>query len=100
MKTIRATFHKDGYEHELINRIEDVAVYRKSKGSVVSFEVMVVLHHEAYSIGGRDIEAGEHLPGSEMWGTLGWTFRGSDEATAWAWKLAGEQRAKKEGTAQ
>ena len=84
------------FEHTLIERIGNVAIYRRQKGTArPHFEVIKVQSHGAgeRTFGGKtvQIEAGESYPTAARWGTEGWTYTDLDEAHAKFMQLASAQ---------
>lgn len=79
MKLLPTEFRYDGFDHKQIWRHGPVALYQKSKPTI-SYEVIIIQVHKAYRIGNTDIEAGEHYPRSEQWGTAGWTYMTREDA--------------------
>ncbi len=82
MKQLPSTFTKSGFDHQLLLRIGDVAIYRRNrvKSAVVHFEVVRIGRHNGYELAGNHIPAAETYPGAEQWGSKGWTY--SDESHA------------------
>jgi len=74
---IPETFKKDKYDHELVERHGNFAIYRKTKDEFVQFELMQVrVAKSECKIQGRVIRSvgDEFLPSSEDWGYYGWTL--------------------------
>jgi hypothetical protein len=76
MTPLAKTFRKDGFDFAQIDRVDDVAVYHKTKGAQVeSFEVVIVQKRAEHTWpNGDTTPAHESMPSSESWGTLGWTL--------------------------
>lgn len=74
MKTLPQQFRKNGFNHDVVERFENIVLIRKSQGDWVGWEVARVFFAEAREIAGHAIEAGEHLPSSEQWGTYGFSY--------------------------
>ena len=76
MTTLPTAFHKDGFDFVQIDRVDDVAVYRKTKGvQVESFEVVIVQKRAEHTWpNGNTTPAHEAMPSSEQWGAQGWTL--------------------------
>ncbi len=75
-------YAKNGYQYTQLQRTEHVALYRQACAECPTFcayEVCRIQRQEAgtRTLGGATIEvvAKELLPGSEMWGEKGWTYR-------------------------
>jgi hypothetical protein len=75
---------RGGFRYRQIWRKDDVAIYEQSWSDGVEgsecFEVIRIRVCVARQIGGRRLEAGERYPGSEDWGTYGWTYTDRDQA--------------------
>lgn len=73
-RKIKPVFWKWGFDYRLIRRQGNVVLYeQKSKyGNIISYEVMrvqtVKSPTEFHQVGD------EYLPGTNSWGTLGWTL--------------------------
>lgn len=88
MKTAPEIFIKDGFKFQQIERVDSVAIYRKSKegagGPIVSFEVMEIRNQKAATVTMNGVEVDfperESLPTSNEWGSRGWTFPREDAA--------------------
>jgi hypothetical protein len=80
------TFQDHGFNHELIKRSGDVALYRRWKGNFPeAFHYEVVCfrwHKESLLPNGRMIPAGKKYPRSSKWGVDGFTYLGIDLAGA------------------
>lgn len=64
-----------GFEFEQIERVGNIAIYRKTKPGqkVVVFEVVRILIRKAEKAFQRDYPNREVYPKSEFWGLYGWT---------------------------
>jgi hypothetical protein len=82
MKEIPPAFRHDGFEFKLLLREGNIGLFRKTKPGLTfeSFEVVIIQRHDTFTIQGKQVEAGEHLPSSEQWGVKGWTY--SDRVSA------------------
>lgn len=81
MTTLKARFTKSGFELEQVERIGNVAIYRRWKtGQSPHYEVVRIRSREAREVFGKEFEAGEYYPSSEEWGTYGWTYPCLDDA--------------------
>ena len=75
MKLLETRFKKDGFTFEQLKRLDNVAVFAKSKGGKSkSYEVVKIQSHNGFEISGVKIEPAETMPSSEQWGTNGFTF--------------------------
>lgn len=75
MKTLATEIRKNGFDLTQIARDGLWAVYEQSKdGTVCGYEVINIQPRAEYVIGGATIEAHEGYPGSEQWGSKGWTY--------------------------
>mgnify|MGYP003083364020 FL=1 len=79
-RKIKPVFRKWGFDYRLIRRQGNVVLYeQKSKyGNIISYEVMrvqtVKSPTEFHQVGD------EYLPGTNSWGTLGWTLGTMEDA--------------------
>ena len=75
MQTLPTEFTFDQFQFRQLARAGDVALFEKSKPhhSRPCYEVVVVQHHPAQTIHGRQYPEREAMPPSESWGTLGWS---------------------------
>ena len=75
MKLLPATFTKQGFDHALIQREGNVAIYQRNRtGSArTHFEVVRIGHHNGFTLAGVVIPPAETYPSAEQWGTKGWT---------------------------
>lgn len=87
-KPLEPFFNKWGFDHDLIRREGDIAIYHKAavKGAIhpvpfdAGFEVVVITRHDGYEMAGVKFEPAEQYPGNEAWGTRGWTYRTFSDA--------------------
>lgn len=79
MNILATTFSKKGATFEQLDRVGDVAIYRRSKRAT-GFEVIKVQSHNGYEIAGKTIPPGESYPPTSSWGTHGWTFQTEEKA--------------------
>lgn len=79
-KPLSTYLKKDGFDLSKLDREQDVAIYRKSKGDYCGFEVVIVRNREEYTIAGKVVPAAEVYPSSEDWGHLGFTYADYDRA--------------------
>lgn len=75
MNKLPKTFSKRGFDYELINRVEDVAIYRLRRNGIDHLEVFRILSHDGISIAGKSIPASEYVPSDKQWGTYGFSYR-------------------------
>jgi hypothetical protein len=82
MKTIPKTFAKKGFSYKQIKREGMKAIFEQvKKGHTgVTYEVVRIIKHNGYELGGQKIPAGEAYPGSSQWGISGWTFQNLKDA--------------------
>ena len=74
MKTLETSFRKYGYEFELVKRSNNAAIFaQKSEGAVIAHEVIVIQNFSIRTLFNRILEAGEYYPGTEKWGSDGFT---------------------------
>jgi hypothetical protein len=67
-------FRKNGYNHRILRRVEDVVLIHKTQGLWEGWEVACVQRHGSYQLNGTTIEAAEHMPSPEQWGTYAWSY--------------------------
>jgi hypothetical protein len=82
MKPLAETFTHDGFQFCQLAREGDVALFEKSKSGHFrpSYEVVIVQHHPAQTIHGRQYPERESMPPTESWGDLGWSLTDLDSA--------------------
>lgn len=86
MKLLPTKFTKNGFTHEKLQRVGDLAIYRRWKGNTAPhFEVIEIARHNGFTVRDAtgketDIPAAETYPSSEQWGSKGFTY--PDEASA------------------
>lgn len=80
MKLLPTEFRKHGYNFRQLQREGDVALFEKTAGTVVAYEVVIVQRHDDYMMAGNLIPAAEAMPGNETWGLKGWSPRTLPEA--------------------
>ncbi len=92
-KPIETTFTANGFIHEQVQRVGDIALYRRFKqgGGQEHFEVVRIKRHDGFKIPGTDkrAEPAETYPSNEKWGVDGFTFPDKDSAQAKFDGLAG-----------
>lgn len=72
---------KNGFDYQLIRRIDDVAVYSQSdEGKLVAYEVFEIRKAEAGEFMGKTVEAREKMPSNEEWGNNAFTVHTLDRA--------------------
>jgi hypothetical protein len=76
MKKIPTTYNKDGFNHELLEREGNVAIYeqRKSTHSSGYYEVVVIRKRKADNDFAGTKAGDEYLPCTNEWGIYGWTY--------------------------
>jgi hypothetical protein len=80
-KPLAESFKKNGFNHELIIREGDVAIYERSKnGKNFHYEVIIIKRHNGYMLAGILIEPAEIYPSSSLWGANGFTYNTLEEA--------------------
>ena len=82
MKKIEKVFIKAGFRHELVEREDSIAIYRRTQlgYSRSHYEVVQINSHEGYNLGGSYIVAAETYPGNSLWGIQGWTYPTLEQA--------------------
>lgn len=92
MQTLDQKFTYDQFTFHQIARNGNVVMLGKNKEnhSRLSFEVIIIQHHPAQTIHGREYPARESMPPSESWGISGWTFTTEEEARRKFQELAGQ----------
>ncbi len=83
-KPLRTEFEgradQKGFLFKQIERRGEFALYQKTKGEILNFEVIIIRNQEEYEIGGVKIEACEHFPNAREFGVLGWSFQSLESA--------------------
>lgn len=94
MRTIPTTYNKDGFNHLLLHRDGDVAIYEQRKGEFVRYEVVIIRKYTRDN-DFRKVEAGdEYLPCTNDWGRYGWTYITLEEAREKMSKIILEKESK------
>jgi hypothetical protein len=85
-KTLSVLFTENGFVFKQLIRQGDVALFKKTKGNIESFEVVVIPRHDGYAIPGTDrrSEPAEYYPPSSTWGNksgvTGFTYSAIESA--------------------
>jgi hypothetical protein len=83
-KLLAKEFRRGGFQYRQIARERNAAIYEQHwtgcAESSVCYEVIRIRRREGFQIGGRFVEAAEHYPRSEAWGTDGFTLTDKDTA--------------------
>jgi len=95
LESIASHFVYDGFAFHLLDRVGDVALFKKSKHGRNFYEVVVVQQLPARTIFGRAYPPREALPPSESWGTQGWSLATVERARE---KFAEVVRARQEAS--
>lgn len=80
MRTIPQNYKKDGFIHTLLQRTDNVAIYRKSKGDILYFETVVIRKRLKDNDFVGTKAGDEYLPSTSEWGVYGWTYRDFESA--------------------
>jgi hypothetical protein len=78
MITLEFPFTRDGFIHELLERVGRVCLVRRSKPTHWHYEVVQLAIEPDKTIRGVFYPEHERYPSPEAWGTYGFTYR-SDE---------------------
>jgi hypothetical protein len=76
MKKIEKEFTSKSFTHKQIHREEEFAIYERYHDSTPEkkhYEVVKILSHNGYAIGGQTYPASEYYPSSNGWGADGFT---------------------------
>lgn len=83
MTPLPLNFNSDGFNFHQMWRVDDIAIYRKSKGEFTGYEVVIVQKRAAHTWpNGNTTPPHEAMPGSESWGTKGWSLTDYPSAMA------------------
>jgi len=79
MKKLDNYIRKNGFDYELVERNDNVAIYKQvdntlSQQMIVSYEVFIIKTRKEGRIGDNIIEAGEIFPSNESFGKSAWTY--------------------------
>jgi hypothetical protein len=79
MRKLAKEIRKNGFDYELVERSDTVAIYKQVDNTlvhpkIISFEVFIIKTREEGLIGDRIIEAGEVFPSNESFGINAWTY--------------------------
>lgn len=82
MRTIPEQYNKDGFNHHLLHRHGDVAIYEQRKPTHTSsyYEVVIVSKHAKDNDFVGTKAGDEYLPSTSEWGTYGWTYLTLEDA--------------------
>lgn len=69
-----------GFLFKQLKREGQIALFKKNKGTVENYEVIIIRNQEEYEMGGIKIEAKEHYPNAREFGTYGWSYQTLDSA--------------------
>jgi hypothetical protein len=89
---ITAPFSYDGFAFSLLDRVSDVALFRKSKLGRDFYEVVIVQQLPARTVFGRAYPPRETMPPSESWGTDGWSLATLERAREKFAEIVGSRR--------
>lgn len=87
-KPLPVEFTENGFVHRQIKRRGMLAIYERTKGASVHFEVIRIGAHDGRKITDpktgktTEIAPAETYPTANQWGSLGWTYPDEDRARA------------------
>ena len=85
MKRIETEFTQKGWSLRGLTRIDNIAIYERSKDGVAPhYEVVRIKSHNGFQIPGTDqvSEPAEYYPSEKSWGVDGFTFNTTKDAYA------------------
>jgi hypothetical protein len=86
LEALPISFDFKGFHYRQIARKGLVAIYSQTwkglKNPSVAYEVVKIQEHPETEMFGRLVPAHESMPGSEKWGSQGWTFTTEEKARA------------------
>lgn len=98
MNKLPEKYRKNGYDFTLVERTEDVAIYKQTdETSLIAYEVFEVMKYPERMIGETKIAATEASPSNEMWGSKGYTYRNLEDAKERAGIIGSQIEARKLG---
>jgi hypothetical protein len=84
LKLVSTSFLYDSFQHDLVERVGNIAIYRKTKPSIgyAGYEVVQITLRRPHHLDPSKYlyDRVEHYPSSEEWGTHGWTYQTLPEA--------------------
>ena len=80
MRTLPTEFSSDHFQFHQIAREGDIALFRKTKGRIETFEVVVVQHSPERDTPWGHAQESERMPSNEQWGALGWSLQSKERA--------------------
>jgi len=80
MIPLSTKFNKHNFNYSLIKRVNDVAIYKKEKNGIESYETFIVQKYPEYELAGVKIAARESIPSDSTWGMYGFTATTSEQA--------------------
>lgn len=87
MTKLKSEFVKGGYLHKQVKRTGSVALFERKRvdgadGGREHWEVVRIREGREWVVAGNVVPAAELYPGSEQWGTLGFTYSNDNRAGA------------------
>lgn len=74
-KVLATSFDKNQFHFEQLKRENNVAIYKKSKENMSSFEVIIIQKHNGIKYpNGSEVGPAEFYPSSASWGSWGFTY--------------------------
>ena len=80
MKTLPAEFRSDHFQFLQIAREGDIALFRKTKGKIETFEVVIIQHSPEKETPWGHAQESERMPSNEQWGSCGWSLQTLERA--------------------
>ena len=80
LQPLPSQFRQDGFEFHLCERVDDVALFRKSKHGRDTYEVVIIRRLPAGAVFAKEYPAREAMPPSEAWGLQGWSLTTAERA--------------------
>ena len=99
MKKIEKAFTSKSFSHKQIHREEDFAIYERFHDDTPEkkhYEVIKILSHNGYAIGGQTYPASEYYPSSNAWGSDGYTCTTKENAYKKLDKMMSEHKIREE----
>ncbi len=89
VRSVAPQFRHGNFDLAIVDRFNDIAIYRKTKGEYTGYEVVRITRRPPHPFDTeKDLyDRVEHYPGNEEWGIYGWTFQTLEVAQLKAFKL-------------
>lgn len=81
IKTLPREFLKNGFLHTQLDRAGQIALYQRAKDGLAHYEVVKIVTRKPHYDSEMEFDMVESYPGTETWGSLGFTYKTKKDAT-------------------